>query len=65
MKENIITDEEEKFRYFISYSTSDGIFNGEIYRTEILNIDSIREIESGLQKELDTTYVNIINYRMF
>jgi hypothetical protein len=64
MKEKIIM-ENEKHRYFISYSTPDGIFNGEIYREEILNIDSIREIENELQKELDTTYVNIIFYRMF
>jgi len=57
--------EPEKFRYFISYSTTDGFFNGEISRTEILNIDSIREIESELQKELDTPYVNVMFYRMF
>ena len=50
---------------FISYSTEDGIFNTEISRKEILNIDDIREIESELVKDLDVSFVNIIFYRMF
>jgi len=55
----------EEFKYFISYSTEDGIFNSEISRKEILNIDDIREIESELVKDLDVSFVNIIFYRMF
>lgn len=55
----------DKYNYFISYATTGGIFNTEVSWTEILNIDSIREIEEEIKKDIHSDQVQIINYRMF
>lgn len=59
----------EKYKYFISYESrcgerSEGIYNTEIFRSEIISIDDIREIENDLRIG-NNDIVTIINYRMF
>jgi hypothetical protein len=66
MKENIITDEEEKFRYFISYYQDNSFvkfYNKEIEWKLIESMEDIINIQNTLCSE--DSEATIIYYRMF